>query len=735
MPLPVRTTQKDPLTKLVFANGASAYQSGTPFKTGALIATAKSQEQASEIPYFQLTRDEWGSKLTAPLGRSDRVFGLGEMLGGLDKRGKHYRLFAKDDASHSPDKAGLYGSHPFGIVYGERTFGFFLDFPGEIHIDAACKKRAELEVFIGSHDFSLIIIEGLTPLEIIRKYLELVGPPYLPPQWAFGFQQSRYSYPDRGAIEEIAKNFRTLKIPCDAVYFDIDYMKDYKCFTIDEQKFPGIKDLLADLRTHGIKAIPILDPGIKVEHGYDVYQSGLDGDHFCRTKDDLPFVGAVWPGLVCFPDFFNPKTQRWWAGWVDELMSLGFGGLWNDMNEPAIFYTPRGLERLREKVLLETETRDLGKEPVRFISSLGDFWHSEEYYREFYHRPGKGEPVQHLAVHNLYGTMMTNSSAQALKKEGAERYFLLSRSSYPGAHRNAVIWTGDNASWWEQLLTHIRMLLSLNMCGFFYSGADIGGFVHDASPELVTRWMELGVLTPLYRNHSTLGSRQQEPWAFDQEITEILRDVVTLRYALFPYIYSEFRRSVESLTPFAKPLFFDFPSERTLEIEDQFMAGSGLMAAPVIQANASGRYVHLPERSWLFWNASRHDERNCRVFAPGDYYIEAGLAQLPLFILENSVICLCEPGQWIGQKPITELTLIGLVSKEASFTYLEDDGGFLDRTTTGRGAIRVQIVRRDGRLFFDFDKEASTGYSMPTFKISAEIYDLNGSVERSEHEV
>lgn len=691
---------------------------------------------ATSIPHVTHHLDGDGIRLRATLDEHDRVFGLGQMLGALNRRGKRYRLFAKDEPSHTPEKASLYGSHPFFIVQGSKTFGVFVDYPGELVIDVGFTEKDLLEVMLPSAHFDLYLIESWDVRHIIREFLQLTGAPYLPPRWSFGYQQCRYSYPDATSIREVAAKCRDHGIPCDAIYLDIDYMKDYKIFTVDNEKFPDLPGLTRELREQGIKLIPIIDPGVKVEPGDDTYDTGLRGGHFCLDEDGAPFIGAVWPGFVHFPDFMNSNCRRWWGSLYKAFFDIGIEHFWNDMNEPAIFYTPRSLSLLRKTVSRIEATDDLGTGAVDFISSLGQFWQNEDDLRRLFHTLDDGSRVRHWDIHNLYGASMARATAEGLlSMKPAQRYFLIARSSYIGMHRYAVIWTGDNASWWEHMLAQIRMVLSLNLAGFFYCGGDIGGFGGDASPELCIRWTQLGCFTPLFRNHSTKGSRSQEPWAFDPQSLAIMREFIQVRYALLPYIYSEYLHSIQNLNPFVSPLFLHFGDPALKDIEDQFMFGNSIMVAPVHIQGARSRFVYLPECRWLYWNLTAWNQRDMQVLSPGSHLISVELNETPVFLRENSLLPLCAPAR-NGDEPLPEtLEVIGFVTTRASYTLLLDDGSTWEYKQGRKASIGITVEKQGNQYRVDVQQRGPRNLCGNLQRIRFEIYDEQTAAHHSEAKI
>lgn len=713
--------------------GTALYRCGKPFNTGAVTRSIDSDafQPSSEISHLSAQESEENITFTTTLGDGVRIYGLGQTIGPLDKRGKRYRIAACQDLPHTPDKEAVNNAIPFFIVSGPETFGVFIDYPSEIFVDAGFTDRNLLTVRVPSKNFDLYIIDGESVAEIVASYLKLTGKPYAPPKWAWGYQQSRWGYPSSGEVREVIHRMRDEKIPCDAIYLDIDYLDDYKVFTYDPKAFSDFEKLISDIHELGFQPVPIVDPGIKVEDGYDVYESGLEEGCYCVDEAGKPYVGAVWPDLVHLPDFLNKKTRKWWGEAHRIYTDLGIHGFWNDMNEPQFFYAPSGLKDAEEI------TRGIGSKqlPGRESHLLRDeFMHvfkSEHYYKDFFHTLDDGSKVCHHDVHNLYGCYMAMATADGLKElRPNQRYFLISRSGSAGMHRFSAMWTGDNSAWWEHMLLQMRMMLSLNMSGMFYVGADIGGHIGDTSPELAIRWMQLGAFTPLYRNHSHKLGRPKEPWQYDDAATDILRDVIRLRYAFYPYAYSEYMQCIEDLHPFVAPVFFAFDNERTREIEDQFMYGRSLMVAPVHTANATGRFVHLPGKRWLYWEAGRYEDREMVVMEPGDHYVSAPLSKIPLFVKEDSLIVLREPEQYLGEQPLKAITVVGLVVEEAELILYDDDGQTFDYEQGKCSKLCIKATRTGDDVSVNVTTELDSEVPLEIDTVHYELYAADGSVKK-----
>ncbi|MBF0344770.1 MAG: DUF5110 domain-containing protein [Nitrospirae bacterium] len=695
------------------------YRLGKPLRTGMTVLPVeeRSLDPIPTINHFDSTVDEKGLCLAQTLLPHDKVFGLGQTLGSLNKRGKLYRLYATDDPVHTPDKECLYGSHPFLIIVGANTFGLFLDYPGEIIIDIGFTDLDLLQIRINNCDIDIYVFECKRILDIVREYLTVTGSPYVPPKWAFGYQQSRWSYPDESTILEIGKTFRQKGFPCDAIYMDIDYMDAYKVFTISEQRFKNFEGFVDLMKREGFRLVPIIDPAVKVEEGYNVYDDGVKKGFFCKSARDGLFFAAVWPGFAHLPDFHNNDVRKWWGSLHKRLLEAGIEGFWNDMNEPSIFYTPEAVSGFYD-IVEQMRHRGFDREKIDFKSNRSEF------FEDIVQTGDDGISVPHNRIHNLYGFGMAQATVEGFNQyRPGQRYLLLTRSSCTGVHRIAGIWTGDNMSWWEHLLSHIRMLMSLSMTGFFYSGADLGGFGCDTHAELMIRWMQLGVFSPLCRNHSAMGTRFQEPWAFGDKPFDIMREAMRLRYALLPYTYSEYMRCVRELEPFISPLIFHFD---TVDVEDQFMYGGSIMAAPVCQSNAKGRYVNLPSVRWLLWRFRRFDERDVAVYEPGVYYISAELDEMLIFIKENTLVSMTQPVDFIGHRTCKSLTVIGFVTDKATFTYYEDDGETFKYKDGSFSTLSITIEKEDDDYSIMLAKDEHADVPIEINELIFEIYDAQG---------
>lgn len=647
------------------------YDFGRPIDTGAVVRQLP--VRTGELPYFTVTEEDGVVRFTCALGADDMIFGLGESLGGVNKRGSFYRAWNSDEPIQTEDKRSLYGSHNLLLFSGEAgVYGAYFDDPGEMYFDLGYTQVNEAVVTsLGGH-LSVYILEGDSLTELCRAFRALIGRSYAPPKWAMGYIQSRWGYASEAEISAVVQEHRSRHIPLDGVCMDIDYMDGYKNFTWNREAFPDLPAFTAAMRGEHVRLIPIIDAGVKHEEGYSVCDEGLAEDYFVKTEAGETFIGAVWPGHACFPDFMREDVRRWFGSQYSGLLEAGVEGFWNDMNEPALFYTPETLDKACAMAeALRHDNLDVTK-----IFGLRDAFknvsNNIEDYRRFYHEVD-GEQMRHDQVHNLYGAMMTRATADGLRAYNpSKRHLLFSRSSFVGAHRDGGVWQGDNCSWWSHLLLNLKMLPGLNMCGFLYTGADIGGFGCDTSEELLLRWLQLGVFTPLMRNHSAQGTRPQEAYRFAG--WPQMRDVLTVRYGLLPYLYSTLMKNVLTDGMMFRPLAFDYSQDAVAcRVEDQMMLGEECMIAPVYEPNARGRHVYLPEDMLLvrFRSAENYD---LVKLEKGHHWIELATHELPLFIRRGWAIPMARGAEYVEAVDAQRLTLLGWIDGNIALTLYDDDG-------------------------------------------------------------
>ena len=644
------------------------YVYGNPFETEAVVTDIR--PEAGAPAYGTVAVNDDGSfSYTYKLAAKDRVYGLGENVRGINKRGFEYISNCSDQPKHHEDTKSLYGAHNFLIVDGETRFGLFFDYPSTMTFDVAYRTKDNLVITCDRSDLYLYVITGDNDLDIVKQFRKIIGRSYIAPKFAFGFGQSRWGYRTKEDFRKVVNEHRSKHIPLDMVYMDIDYMEDFKDFTLNPDEFADFPDFVEEMRKQNIHLVPIIDAGVKIENGYDVYEEGIEKGYFCKRADGTEFVAAVWPGETHFPDFLNPDARRWFGDKYKILLDMGIDGFWNDMNEPAIFYTPEGLENAKKLIKDFSDNPD-DTPAFDVLWSLEELANNPEDYKSFYHNVN-GKKICHADVHNLFGYNMTRAAGEAFERiKPDERVLMFSRSSYVGMHRYGGIWMGDNLSWWSHLLMNLKMLPSLNMIGILYTGADIGGFGSDTSRDLVLRWLALGVFTPLMRNHSAKGTREQEFYQFED--ASDFESVISVRYRLIPYIYSEYMKAALDDEMMFKPLAFVYPDDDiAVQIEDQMMLGNEVMITPVCTQNAQGRFVYLPE-DMMFVKFMGDGSIYTEKMARGSHYISVALNEVPLFIRENKCIPLATKAESTADIDEDNLTLIGYDGAE--YRLYDDDG-------------------------------------------------------------
>ncbi len=659
------------------------YVYGRPFETYAVVnaenvsyaAESEKREFFREAdmkkalePYGGITWDEPENGNDAPamqyrvrMSDGDVVYGLGENVRGINKRGWVYESKCSDDPNHTESKRSLYGAHNFIIIADAdnpaASKGLFIDYPGRVIFDIGYLDKNELVITVCSGNFTAYVVSPAMDgadgsdnhlYSIVRQFRHIIGKSYVPPRWAFGYQQCRWSYMSADEVCGVVDSYRKRNIPIDAVYLDIDYMERYKDFTVNKETFPDFADFVKKMREKHIHLVPIIDAGVKIEDGYDTYEEGRKNGYFCKEADGEDFVAGVWPGRVHFPDVLNEDARRWFGHGYKVLLDAGIDGFWNDMNEPAIFYSEKHLKEVFDKIddykgkNLDIQSFFEFKGMVEGVANnLGD-------YERFYHRatqPDGEAVVRHDHVHNLYGFNMTRAASESFKELAPDKDILMfSRASYIGMHRYGGIWTGDNHAWWSHILLSLKMLPSLNMCGFMYVGSDVGGFNDNTTEELLMRWMGLAVFVPLMRNHAAAGTRYQELYRFTD--TDTFKNIVTMRYALIPYLWKAYRKAVEQDTLMYRPLGFEHPEDKVaVATEDQLYVGEDIMICPVYTQNAVGRYVYLPEPMTMVRMKSA-DEYELEKYEAGHYFVEIPAQEIVFFIRDGHRIPLYKSAEY-----------------------------------------------------------------------------------------
>jgi len=613
-------------------------------------------------PYLQGFAFSSGTiRLTRPLASQERIYGLGERTGDMNKRGQAFPVWNADPPKgHNAETVTMYTSIPFYLglhVDDGRAYGVLIDHTGLVEMDMGKSNAAEASITVQGDSLIVYFFVGPTPSDVLRQYTELTGRMPLPPYWALGYHQCRWSYATEQQVRQLATRLRERAHPCDAIWLDIDYMNDFRNFTWNPETFPAPKPMIDDLHAQGFHLITIIDPGTKTDENYFVYQQGMERDYFCRLQDGTLFQGEVWPGACVFPDFSRSEVRAWWGNLYKNLLDQGVDGIWNDMNEPSL-----------KPILPQTQDESLLHRATMSNNALhlagGDQPTGPD-----------GPPVLHKFYHNAYGMEMARATYEALLRlRPSARPFVLTRSGTAGIQRYAAVWTGDNTSWWEHLLMAIPMCLNISMSGVPFVGVDIGGFWHASNGELLARFTQLSTLLPLCRNHNATDNPDQEPWAFGEPYESICRKAIELRYHLMPYLYTLFHEAATTGAPIIRPLYYHYPQdERACDTQSEFLLGDSLLSAPIYEQGASSRSVYLPAGNWFdYWDDNEY---------PGMGWsdIAAPLERWPLFVRGNSILPSGPLMQYTGQHATDPLTFTCYMAEDglAHYTLYEDDGSTL----------------------------------------------------------
>ncbi len=566
---------------------------------------------------------------------NEKFIGLGEKVGSLNRRGTAYVNWNTDKFAYDTEQDQLYSSIPFYIGINDGLYyGIFLNntHRSTFNFGASTERFSWFSVEGGVMDYFFITADSISG--IIEKYTALTGRIPLPPKWSLGFQQCRYSYYPQSEVETLARTFRDKSIPCDVLYLDIHYMDKYKAFTFDADRFPEPKALVKDLNDQGFQLAVILDPGIKVEKGYEPYDSGIKNDVFIKYPDGPRYIGEVWPGESHFPDFTSDRVRNWWSNLLAFYTDLGITGFWNDMNEPAAW------GQCLPDIL-----------PFDF----------------------EGRPTSHRQARNVYGMQMTRATRRGTEQQMDQRPFLLTRAGFSGMQRYGAKWTGDNISSDDHMMLGIRLINSLALSGVPFSGNDVGGFAEEATPELYARWISIGAFQPFFRAHSMVNTRDAEPWSFGEVVEQIARNYIGLRYQLMPYIYSLFYHSSRTGYPITFPMVLNYPDNDWVydpTFEHQFFLGDGILIAP-LKSTETFVKVQFPEGDWYdLYDGTRYSE--------GGYIIEAPIWRLPVFVRSGAILPSREICQHLRDE--TDILQIHLYAGKGEFMYYEDDGISKDDT-------------------------------------------------------
>ena len=570
----------------------------------------------------------------------ETFYGLGERTDDLNKTGRAYTLWNTDNGAYNKKTQELYQSYPF--FYGIKDFkayGIFFDNTYKSHFNFGASNNRFISFGAAGGEMDYYFIYGPEIKRVLSSYTKLTGRIELPPMWSLGYQQSRWSYFPESMVRNIAENFRDRKIPCDVIYLDIDYMDGYRVFTWDKKRFPEPAKMLSDLRANGFKIITIIDPGVKADSNYFAAKEGVSQNLFVKYPDGKLYEGEVWPSWAYFPDFTKKETRTWWGDKVSILLNDGVEGIWNDMNEPA------------------TWGQDF-PDIVQFHDN--------------------GYKADHKKIHNVFALEMAKATREGLRRYSDKRHFVLSRAGFAGIQRYSAVWTGDNVSNEENLKLACVMSLNMGISGEPIIGSDVGGFVDlpddkpvPPSPNLYIRWMELGAFTPFFRQHSAIGTKPKEPWAFGKDAENAVRDIISYRYRILPYLYNEFYVSSQTGLPIMRPMFVNYQNDRecySTNAQYQFILGDNLLVAPVLSETDDAKRIYLPEGKWYEMNTHKiyQGMQNLLMNVP--------LTMTPLFLKEGGVVLMQEVQQYVGEKKIEQTEVYIYPSNGSKYSFYEDDG-------------------------------------------------------------
>lgn len=596
------------------------------------------------------------------LADDEEFYGLGDKTGYLNKRHYAYDNWNTDNPDPQVESfTRLYKSIPIllGLKNGH-PYGIFFDNTYRNHIDLGKESNNYYYYSADNGNLDYYVIGGASLKAVVTNYTYLTGRVPMPQKWTLGYQQSRWGYSvSQKQVEKIAENLRKYDLPCDVLHLDIDYMKGYRVFTWRKDTYEAPEEFIKKMRKLGFRIITIIDPGVKKDDAdYKIYQEGIEKGYFVKAPDGTVYVNEVWPGDAVFPDFGREEVRQWWAKNCKYLVDLGVAGIWDDMNEPASFR---------------------GEIPGDVV------FHNEE------------EASTHNKMHNVYGHNMAKATYEGLKKYSGKRPFVITRAAYAGTQKFSTVWTGDNQSLWSHVQMMIPQLCNLGLSGFSFAGTDIGGFGADTTPELLTRWIEGALFSPLYRNHAALGTRSQEPWVFGESTLSIYRKYLKLRYRFIPYLYDEFYREGKTGLPVMRPLVLNYENDpHVYNMNDEYMVGEDILTAPVVQEGQTKRAVYLPKGKWIdFWNGVEHAGKTTIL-------VDAPIGKLPLFIKKNTILPWGKEVSHISGEPDESMTF-RLFGKKGKYVHYQDNGTDFKYQKGEYNLYKVE-VNKDGSVKVKLEK-------------------------------
>jgi alpha-glucosidase len=617
---------------------------------------------SQDQPHYPTSFNNAAFRVWKSMPDDEHYFGLGDKTGPLDHRDISFTMWNTDAFGWQESTDPLYKTIPFLLATrAGSAYGIFLDNTYRSNFDFGKQSGDFYSFGAEGGELDYYFFYGPDPKRVVQDFTTLVGRAPLPPLFALGFQQCRYSYYPEARVREVAAEFRKRKIPADVIYLDIDYQQNNRPFTIDRERFPNFEGMVTDLKAEGFKIIAITDLHLAKLPGYKPYDEGIKGDYFVHNPDGSVFIGKVWPGDSVFPDFTRDVVRKWWGTLYTDFVKMGIRGFWNDMNEPSVF------ERADKTMPLDTV-------------------HSVE-----------GRKTDHREIHNVFGMENARATYEGmLRLQPDVRPFVLTRAAYAGTQRYASTWTGDNSSTWNHMRLSIPQLINLGLSGYSFVGDDIGGFAGSPTPELLTRWMELGVFNPIYRNHATKGSRDREPWVDGPEQEAIRRRYIETRYQLLPYIYTGMEESSRTGIPLMRPMFLEFPQDRTLQtIDTEFMFGANLLVAPKVVDTVGPYEVTLPQGIWYdFWTGKKIEGISQNI--------EPALDVLPVYVRGGTILPEQPIVQNTDEQPQGPLQISVYPGPDCRGSLYQDDGNTLAYTRGEFLRMQFACVAEPNSLTFTF---------------------------------
>lgn len=634
------------------------------------ISEELSELMEKEGHHVSSTKDNYKIQVIKEMQGDETFYGLGDKTGFLNKRNYEYEMWNTDDPSpHVDNYKVLYKSIPFFITLKkESVHGIFFDNTYHSYFDMGKEKEDYYYFGADNGNLNYYYIAGSSMPEIVSGYTYLTGTVPVPQLWTLGYHQSRWGYESEKEIRHLAEKLREYNIPCDTIHLDIDYMDKFKVFTWNKENYDDHKKMIKDLSKDGFKLVTIIDPGVKVEEGYHIYDQGIKDDYFVKSPNGEIYENVVWPGDSVYPDFGKIEVQKWWADNQKFLVDLGIRGVWNDMNEPAGFDG-----ELPEDLLFHD-----------------------------------GEKIStHAEMHNVYGHLMSKATYEGLKKYDKRRPFVITRACYSGSQKYATGWTGDNHSIWAHLQMAIPQLCNLGLSGMSYIGTDIGGFGSDTTAELLTRWIQVGCFSPLFRNHCAKGFRYQEPWQFGKKTLDIYRKYIQLRYVLLPYFYDLFFSGESTGLPIIRPLVMHYEKDENVKnLNDEFLVGEQILVSPVVNQGDTKKLVYLPDGTWIdYWTKEKQI---------GSQFIikDSPINICPIYIKAGSIIPNFPEQEFVGEKEIEQL-ILDIYEGRGCYKHYQDNGedfeyqeGFYNEylfTISEQGLFTAELIHKQyNKIYKEF---------------------------------